>query len=286
MPVALIPLLLAGCSSEEPPAPGDRSRHEKKAQKKERPRRQVDVTPALARALRERAAAIRSGDQAGFLAGVARGDAGFVADQAAYLANLDQLPLARFGYSLEPTSVARSGRGYWATVEVTMQLDGYDSRPVVTPDRYLFTRQGKGRFAVASVTDRAWESQHRAGSPALGPRADHGAHRQPGSRDLRRGQQGVGRRRGPRGRGGGLDGRLGDPVRVGRRGGALRPRRPDLPVGPGQRARIRPAQPRRGVVRGHGQTGRTEGGQHPLRAQPRRARRGRRPAGAGSSGTS
>jgi len=171
VPVALLPLLLSGCSSEEAPSPGDRPRHERRAEKKQRPHRQVDVAPALARTLRERAAAIRSADQVEFLAGVARGDAGFVADQTAYLANLDQLPLARYGYSLDPTSVARSGPGYWATVEVTMQLDGYDSRPVVTPDRYLFTRQGKGRFAVASVTDRAWESQNHV-DPApwdLGP---------------------------------------------------------------------------------------------------------------------
>ena len=165
MPVALFPLLLAGCSSEEPPTPGDRARPEKQAEKqaekKARPPRQVDVAPALARTLRERAAAIRSGDQTGFLAGVARGDAGFVADQTAYLVNLEQLPLSRFGYSLDPTSVVRSGRGYWATVEVTMKLDGYDTRPVVTPDRYLFTRQGKGRFAVASVTDQTWESQNQ-----------------------------------------------------------------------------------------------------------------------------
>jgi hypothetical protein len=157
--VALVPLLLAGCSSDEAPAPADRPRQERKAEKqKKEPRRQVDVTPALARTLRERAAAVRSADRAAFLAGVARGDPGFVADQTTYLDNLDQLPLARFGYSLEPTSVARSGRGYWATVEVTMQLDGYDVRPVVTPDRYLFTPQGKGRYAVASVTDQAWES--------------------------------------------------------------------------------------------------------------------------------
>ena len=118
------------------------------------------MAPALARTLDQRAAAVRSADEAAFLAGVARGDASFVADQTTYLANLDQLPLARFGYSLEPTSVVRSGRGYWATVEVTMQLDGYDARPVVTPDRYLFTPQGKGRYAVASVTDQAWESDN------------------------------------------------------------------------------------------------------------------------------
>jgi hypothetical protein len=158
LPVALAPMLLAGCSSDEAPAPADQPRQERKAEKKKEPRRQVDVAPALARTLRERAAAVRSADQTAFLAGVARGDPAFVADQTTYLANLDQLPLARFGYSLEPTSVARSGRGYWATVEVTMQLDGYDARPVVTPDRYHFTPQGKGRYAVASVTDQAWES--------------------------------------------------------------------------------------------------------------------------------
>jgi hypothetical protein len=92
---------------------------------------------------------------------VSGGDPSFVADQTAYLANLDQLPLDRFSYTLDPASVTRSERGYWATVEVTMQLDGYDARPVVTPDRYLFTPQGKRRYAVASVTDRAWESANR-----------------------------------------------------------------------------------------------------------------------------
>ena len=158
VPVALVPLLLAGCSSEEDPEPTDRPRHEQKAQQKQELPRQADVAPALIRTLDERAAAVRSADQAAFLAGIARGNASFVDDQTTYLDNLEQLPLARFGYSLEPASLTRSGRGYWATVEVTMQLDGYDARPVVTPDRYLFTPRGKGRYAVASVTDRAWES--------------------------------------------------------------------------------------------------------------------------------
>ena len=60
-----------------------------------------------------------------------------------------------------------------------MQLDGYDSRPVVTPDRYLFTRQGKGRFAVASVTDRAWESQNHVDPQPwdLGPITVHTGNR-------------------------------------------------------------------------------------------------------------
>ena len=159
MPVATVPLLLTGCSADEPPTPTDRPRHERKVQKKQEPLpRQADVAPALARTLDDRAAAVRSADQTAFLGGVARGDAAFVADQTTYLDNLEQLPLARFGYSLEPASLTRARRGYWATVEVTMQLDGYDARPVVTPDRYLFTPKGKGRYAVASVTDQVWES--------------------------------------------------------------------------------------------------------------------------------
>jgi hypothetical protein len=118
------------------------------------------VAPALDRALRDRAAAVRSADRAAFLAGVAGGDASFVADQTAYFENLEQLPLARFDYTLDPTSLTRTGHDYRASVEVTMKLDGYDARPVVRPDRYRFTPQGKGRYAVASVTDRAWESHN------------------------------------------------------------------------------------------------------------------------------
>jgi len=162
VPVALVPLLLAGCSADEDPAPAQRPRHERKADEAHQkdPPPQPAVAPALGRVLRDRAAAVRSADQTAFLAGVASRDASFVADQTTYFENLDQLPLARFAYSLDPTSLARTGRDYWATVEVTMQLDGYDARPVVRPDRYRFTPQGQGRYAVASVTDRAWESRN------------------------------------------------------------------------------------------------------------------------------
>ena len=42
-----------------------------------------------------------------------------------------------------------------------MQLDGYDDRPVTSPDRFLFTRGKKpGRFLLASVTDRTWERRN------------------------------------------------------------------------------------------------------------------------------
>jgi hypothetical protein len=162
VPVALVPVLLSGCSADEEPAPAQRPRQERKADDthQKAPPSQPAVAPALDRALRDRSAAVRGSDQTAFLAGVAGRDATFVADQTTYFENLDQLPLARFAYSLDPTSLARTGRDYWATVEVTMQLDGYDARPVVRPDRYRFTPQGRGRYVVASVTDQAWETRN------------------------------------------------------------------------------------------------------------------------------
>jgi hypothetical protein len=161
VPVALVPVLLSGCSADEEPA-AQRPRQERKADDthQKAPPSQPAVAPALDRALRDRAAAVRSTDQAAFLAGVAPRDASFVADQTTYFENLEQLPLARFAYSLDPTSLARTGHDYWATVEVTMQLDGYDARPVVRPDRYRFTPRGRGRYVVASVTDQAWETRN------------------------------------------------------------------------------------------------------------------------------
>jgi hypothetical protein len=162
VPVALVPLLLTGCSTDEEPGTVQRPRHERKADDTHQkdPAPQPAVAPALDRALRDRAAAVRSADQAAFLAGVAGRDPSFAADQTTYFDNLEQLPLARFAYTLDPTSLARTGHDYWATVEVTMQLDGYDARPVVRPDRYRFTPQGKRRYVVSSVTDRAWESRN------------------------------------------------------------------------------------------------------------------------------
>jgi hypothetical protein len=172
--ITVVALLVTGCSPAE--EPGTREpRHEPKAKKKQQrpepPRPQPDVAQALASVLRERAAAIRGADRSAFLARVAQGDPDFVADQTTYLQNLEQLPLARFDLDLEPTSLTSTGRGYWATVSVTTRLEGYDARPVVTPDRYLFTPQGRGRYAVASVTDQAWETEHAVDPPPweLGP---------------------------------------------------------------------------------------------------------------------
>ncbi len=80
-------------------------------------------------------------------------------EQSTYLANLEQLPVGEFGYSLDPSSLTREGRDYWAVVNVTLELDGYDELPVVTRDRYRFTHR-RGGYVLSSVTDTGWEQEH------------------------------------------------------------------------------------------------------------------------------
>ncbi|GCD89379.1 hypothetical protein [Nocardioides sp. LS1] len=149
--VALLLAALSGCSQDAPaPAPGAGGTTAHSA---------PDVVRGITRALHRRAEAIRDGDEAGFLAGLARQDDG---TQQAYFGNLQQLPLERFDYVLDPASVVRDGHDYWATVDVRLQLEGYDAVPVTSPDRYLFApvRRHPGRFALASVTDAAWEQRN------------------------------------------------------------------------------------------------------------------------------
>ena len=119
-----------------------------------------DVSGSLTRLLDRRAAAVRAADGDAFRAGLA-GNAAFRAGQDQWFTNVAQLPVRSFGYTLDPASLVRDGRGYWGTVEVSLRLDEYDARPVVTRDRYRFERAG-GRFVLASVTDRAWEHDNPA----------------------------------------------------------------------------------------------------------------------------
>jgi len=114
-----------------------------------------DVARAVSALLDQRADAVRAVDGESFAAGLA-GSAAFRAGQDQWFTNVTQLPVASFGYTLDPASLVRDGRSYWGTVEVSLRLEEYDARPVVTPDRYRFDRAG-GRFVLASVTDRAWE---------------------------------------------------------------------------------------------------------------------------------
>lgn len=128
-----------------------------------------DVAGALTGLLDRRAAAVRAGDADAFAAGLG-GNAALRAAQDQWFTNLTQLPVAAFGYTLDAASLVRDGHGYWGTVEVSLRLEDYDARPVVTRDRYRFERTG-GRFVLASVTDRDWERDNPAAAQPweLGP---------------------------------------------------------------------------------------------------------------------
>ncbi|WP_292678715.1 hypothetical protein, partial [Nocardioides sp.] len=120
-----------------------------------------DALAGIEAALDRRADAVRRGDERVFLAGLAtgdQGDPGLLDQQRTYFANLRQLPLAVFDYTVDPAGLVRDGEAYWVVVDLAVQLDGFDTAPVVSRDRYLFTPGDRpGRFRVASVTDLQWE---------------------------------------------------------------------------------------------------------------------------------
>jgi len=155
----LVAALVAGCSGDDEPSadPGASPRAGAAA---EAGVDAPDVARALTRLLGRRADAVRAGDAAAFEAGVDRRDRGFASLQQAYLANLEALPLGDFGYRLDRGSLVREGKAYWAEVDVTLELDGFDRVPVVTRDRYLFRPGPGGGYRLASMTDAAWEETH------------------------------------------------------------------------------------------------------------------------------
>ncbi len=154
----LAALLLGGCSDEIPePDQGPRDGTRGGAKLPEA----RNVVPALTHTLRRRADAVLHEDRAAFLSGIDRRQPGFVAEQTWYADNLAQLPIESFSYTLEPSSLVREGRGYWAEVVVSLQLRPYDAAPVVTRDRYLFAPGRGSRYLLASVTDPVWEEDQR-----------------------------------------------------------------------------------------------------------------------------
>ncbi|MDP2773011.1 MAG: hypothetical protein Q8O61_05595 [Nocardioides sp.] len=119
-----------------------------------------DLLKAFRRLLDRRAASLLEGDAGTFRAGIAKGDPDFVAQQLGYLDNLSQLPLGALSYDVDRGSLLRQGDSYWVTVDVALQLSGYDSVPVRALDRYRFSpsRRDPERFVVSSVTDEEWEA--------------------------------------------------------------------------------------------------------------------------------
>lgn len=176
---ALLVYPLAACSSDEEEPPVAAPPAEREERGKQALPAPGDVVRGLDRLLDRRAEAVRRGDRAAFLAGVEASEAGFRRDQATYFDNLAQLPVGRFGYDLDRTSMVRDGTGYRVTVDLALELEGFDEVPVVSRDRYLFTRSRGGGFLLASVTDQDWEQRTGVGRQPwdVGPvtvRSGHG----------------------------------------------------------------------------------------------------------------
>lgn len=123
----------------------------------------VPVPPDLARAfgrlLTQRANAVLAQDEDRYTATLARNDPQFLAAQQAYFDNLEQLPFSEFSYTLDKSSLVRSGADYSVVISLKQQLTGFDDAPNVTQHRFRFSpvRGKPSAFVLSSVTDAAWE---------------------------------------------------------------------------------------------------------------------------------
>ena len=118
-----------------------------------------DVVDGLARVLERRAAAVRRGDRAAFLRQLAPRPR-LREQQLTHFENLRQLPIADYRYTFDRADLVREDDGYWLTVALHLQLEGYDAVPVVTRDRFRFAPARRpGAFRLGSVTDPAWEKR-------------------------------------------------------------------------------------------------------------------------------
>ncbi|MDO9456508.1 basic secretory protein-like protein [Nocardioides sp.] len=123
------------------------------------PKISSDLVGDLQRVLDTRAAAVRAGDRAAFLDGLAA-EPDLRTAEGGYFDNLAQLPVSTFSYRLEPASLVRSDDAYWGVVDVQLQLSPYDALPVRTVDRFRFIPTGPSAYVVSSTTDPAWEAEH------------------------------------------------------------------------------------------------------------------------------
>lgn len=122
--------------------------------------------PALRHLFDQQAAAVLHRDRAAFLAGIDPQAAGYRADQQQMFANLAQVPLAAWSYTVVRTGafplpqVAGGVRRTAAEVRLDYRLSGYDSRPVEATE-YLTLTQRAGRWYVAGDGDGT-SSGHRS----------------------------------------------------------------------------------------------------------------------------
>ncbi len=161
--LATLALTTSGCSlfshDDEQPEP---SASPSPSAEVTRPDAPPDALEEIVGTLRRRADAVLRGDEQAFLDGVAWSDRRFRKQQRIYFDNVRQLPVASFGYTVDPAGLVRDGEDYWAVVDLSLQLDSFDDAPVVYRDRLRFTPNGKGdRFRLSSVRDPKWEVDNK-----------------------------------------------------------------------------------------------------------------------------
>ena len=116
----------------------------------------TDVVAAIQHVLDQRGRALVSGRQPAFLATINSADRALATRERRYFANLEELPLARLHYRLDPGSLVDTGDGVTAVVRRELQLTAYDALPVNTPDRMHFVVVDGG-YVIASDQDHAWQ---------------------------------------------------------------------------------------------------------------------------------
>ena len=120
----------------------------------------ADVAADVRQLLTRHARALRAGKMTAFLDDVDPTHRPFAARQKRYFLNLRQLPLARFGWRVSENSVSETDDGLRAVVELRMQLEGYDTAPVVTPQVLTFSRTDDGELLLAGDRDRAFNDRY------------------------------------------------------------------------------------------------------------------------------
>ena len=119
-----------------------------------------DVTAEVRGLLERRARAVRSGALAAFLGDVDDSRPAFRARQKRYFRNLQELPLARYGWRVADGAVTETADGLRAEVTQRMKLRGYDAVPVTTPQALTFTRDDEGRLLLSGDRDRAFAERY------------------------------------------------------------------------------------------------------------------------------
>lgn len=117
-----------------------------------------EVTREVQQLLRQRVRAVRRGKVGLFLDGLVD-DPVLRRNQRDYFNNLQQLPLARFGYALPDDGVEVGTLEVTATLSVVLELEGFDAAPVRTPVRMTLVREQDGVLRVSAARDEAYERE-------------------------------------------------------------------------------------------------------------------------------